>query len=111
MYFLASAKNFSSAVDISKGTGLSCKCFPCSLPVSSEDELENGHQACAGSSNKQMKMTATAACCRFIVILKVGCFKINKGRIFSDLENSNNLDSASSKNSTILNKKRSGLFN
>ena len=75
MYFLASAKNFSSAVDISKGTGLSCKCLPCSLPVSSEDELENGHQAFAGNSSKQVKMTATAACCRFIVILKVGCFK------------------------------------
>ena len=70
MYFFASARNFSSAVVISKGTGLFSKCFPCSVPVSSEDELKNGHQACAGSSIKDMSVKTTNVRCIFILMVE-----------------------------------------
>ena len=78
MYFFASARNFSSAVVISKGTGLFSKCFPCSVPVSSEDELENGHQACTGSSITYMSVKTTNVRCTYILIVKKIIRKINE---------------------------------
>lgn len=67
MYFLAWARNFSSAVVISNGTGLSFKWRPCSVLVSSEDELENGHQAPTCTSKTHTNVQTSKVRCIDIV--------------------------------------------
>ena len=73
MYFLACAKNFSSAVVISNGTGLSFKWLPCSVLISSEDELENGHQAFAAWASKTdtNEQTSKIRCMYIVKTLKI----------------------------------------